>query len=320
MKKSVVKHYRNLLAISLLALAALFCSSADFGNPTPAAASPTPPSSAVQTGAAAQLTQIALTGVPGVPPALAGSIIGALSYPAGALPPMRVAALDVTTSQPYYVDTLLNQSEYEIPDIPPGTYYVVAYSLGGGAFPFGLAGGYTAAVPCGLTEVCTSHQLLPVVVSAGQVTSGVHPTDWNGRDLPPIPGPVPATPSAPANVPDSGGSIQGSLSYPSEFIPSLAVVAFRVGGAPGDYSFVTTQQGQETYSIPVAAGQYYVVAYILGGGYAGGYSQAVSCGLQSSCTDHSLTPVTVPEGGTVTGIDPADWYAPEDAFPAYPLP
>lgn len=314
-----MKSYRFFLAISLLALTALFCSAPVFGSPTGMASTETAGGPALQTEVASQLTRVALTTNPQVPAVLPGSIIGTLSYPADALPPMRVTAFEVTTSQPFFVDTALNQAGFQIADLPAGTYYVVAYSLGGGAFPFGLAGAYTEAVPCGLTDSCTSHKLLPVVVSNGQVTGDIRPADWNARDLPAMPGQVPPT-AVPTVAAAQGGTIQGSLSYPSEFIPSLAVVAFRLGGPPGDYSFVTTQQGQETYSIPVEAGQYFVVAYILGGGYAGGYSQAVPCGLQASCGDHSLIPVTVADGATVTGIDPADWFAPEGAFPPYPLP
>lgn len=312
-----MKSHRYLLAVSFMALMALFCSVPVFGNPSNMPSTMTAGVSSLQTEVAAQLTQVALTANPQGPSALTGSIIGTLNYPADALPPMRVAAFEVTTSQPFYVDTAPNQSDYQITGLPDGSYYVIAYSLGGGAFPFGLAGAYTEAVPCGLTDACTGHKLLPVIVSAGQIAGDIRPADWNARDLPPIPGSVPPTPAPTAA---SSGSIQGSLSYPSEFIPSLAVVAFRVGGGSGEYSFVTTQQGQATYSISVEPGRYFVVAYILGGGYAGGYSQAVSCGLQVNCSDHSLIPVIVSEGAAVTGIDPADWYAPEGAFPPYPLP
>ena len=316
-----MQNKKVLIVMSVLALAALFCNSADFGNPTPAAPTPTEDASALQTEVASQLTQAAMTSAPQGPAALTGSIVGFLSYPADALPPMRVTAFDTNTSQPYYVDTVLNQPDYEIPNLPAGTYYVVAYSLGGGGFPFGLAGAYTAAVPCGLTESCSSHKLIPVTVIAGKSTTDIRPADFNGRDYPAIPGPAPEGTAAPTPAsPTSGGSIQGSLSYPSEFIPALAVVAYRVGGASGDYSYTMTKEGQGTYSIPVSSGDYYVVAYIIGGGFAGGYTRAVPCGLQVNCTDHALIPVSVAEGAVVTGIDPGDWYASEGSFPPYPIP
>ncbi len=128
--------------------------------------------------------------------------------------------------------------------------------------------------------------------------------------------PIPA--SSPAAL---SGSIAGKLSYPSSFIPSLAVVAYVAGGSPTDYYYVLTAENQGTYQLDdLPPGNYYVVAYVIGGGFAGGYSQMVPCGLSAECTDHSLIPVPVTAGQVTTSIDPGDWYAPEDAFPAYPLP
>jgi hypothetical protein len=249
-----------------------------------------------------------------------GSISGTLSYPADSLPAMRVAAFDTTTSQPYWVDTQAGQSDYQIPNVPAGTYFVVAYSLGGGSFPPGMAGGYSAAVPCGMTDACTDHSLLPVAVQTGNETSGIRPADWNGGTFPPMPGPAAiqdaTAPAGPGS--DAKSVIEGRLSYPSSFIPPLAVVAFNVND-PNDFHFVLTQQDQATYSLPVPDGQYYVVSYVQGGDFAGAYSQAVPCGLSVNCTDHSLIPVAVANGSPATGIDPGDWYAPEGTFPPNPV-
>jgi hypothetical protein len=55
-------------------------------------------------------------------------------------------------------------------------------------------------------------------------------------------------------------------------------------------------------------------------GLAGGYTQAVPCGLSVNCTDHSLIPVQVNNGVVTQNINPGDWYAPEGSFPSYPLP
>jgi hypothetical protein len=52
-------------------------------------------------------------------------------------------------------------------------------------------GGYTAAVLCGLSVDCTDHGLLPVTVIAGQVTSGIDPTDWYAEPGAFPPNPVP---------------------------------------------------------------------------------------------------------------------------------
>lgn len=113
------------------------------------------------------------------------------------------------------------------------------------------------------------------------------------------------------------GSISGALSYPSSFIPPLRVVAFQVNGF--NYRYVDTMQNQTTYQITgLAPGLYHVVAYIMDGTYAGGYSQAVPCGLSVDCTDHSLIAVEVKSGQDTPSINPGDWYAPAGAFPPKP--
>lgn len=167
--------------------------------------------------------------------------------------------------------------------------------------------------------------LIPVLVLllACNLVTGTSPTLTN----PPSGSPEPS-PTAPGN-----GTITGKLSYPSEFIPPLRVVAFSL--TDGKAYFVDTAENQPEYSIGVPAGTYYVVSYLhegvpgntgeadsytLGGGpFAGGYTQMVPCGLSVDCNDHSFLPVTVSAGQTVTA-DPADWYAPEGTFPPMPDP
>jgi hypothetical protein len=137
-----------------------------------------------------------------------------------------------------------------------------------------------------------------------------------------------ATDNIPTFTPPAGqsGSISGSLSYPAEGIPAMAVVAYAVGGGQFNYYYVLTQQGQGSYQIDnLPVGQYHIVAYTMGGGgfpvgLAGGYTQAVPCGLSVNCTDHSLIAVQVNNGQVSTGANPQDWYAPEGTFPPYPLP
>jgi hypothetical protein len=113
------------------------------------------------------------------------------------------------------------------------------------------------------------------------------------------------------------GSISGRLSYPSDFIPPLRVVAFEVGGY--NYRFVDTTQNQNIYHINgLRPGVYHIVAYVMDGNYAGGYTHAVPCGLAVGCTDHSLIEVTVEAGKDTPDINPGDWYAPEGSFPSMP--
>lgn len=137
-----------------------------------------------------------------------------------------------------------------------------------------------------------------------------------------------ATDNIPTFTPPAGqsGSISGTLSYPAEGIPAMAIVAYVAGGSPTDYYYVTTVQGASTYQIDnLPVGSYHIVAYTLGGGafpvgLPGGYTQAVPCGLSVGCTDHSLIAVQVNAGATTPNANPQDWYAPDGTFPAYPLP
>ena len=240
-----------------------------------------------------------------------GSISGQLGYPSEVIPALRVVAFDANSDDFFYVETIYNQGTYQITGLPVGTYHVVAYTLGGGSFPAGLAGGYTRAVPCGQTQECSDHTLIPVEVTPGQDTPDINPQDWvfEENSFPPMPGQAPA---------QGTGSISGSLSYPSEFIPPLRIFAFQVGTQ--NYYYVDTLENQNTYQFDdLPSGYYEIVAYTLNGMLAGGYTQAVPCGLSVDCTNHELLEVPVNIGQTATGIDPADWYAPEGAFPPAPV-
>jgi hypothetical protein len=128
--------------------------------------------------------------------------------------------------------------------------------------------------------------------------------------------PIPNIPTVPAT-----GSISGNLSYPSDFIPPLRVVAF-IADNPATYFFVDTLLNQSEYTISdLPAGGYHVVSYRIDDPIlAGGYTQMVPCGLAANCSDHSLIDVMVSPGSTITGIDPGDWYADAGTFPAMPPP
>lgn len=186
-----MQNRKFLLILPVLALASMFCS---LGIPdlpegiqqTLEALTQQVPAIETQiaqqlTEAAPLLTQVAETPVP---QATTGSISGDLSYPSEFIPPLRVVAFQVGSSQYYYVDTLENQGAYQIDNLPAGAYHVVAYTMGGE-----LAGGYTQAVPCGLNVNCADHSLIDVNVAAGQVTAGINPGDWYAPDgtFPPKP-------------------------------------------------------------------------------------------------------------------------------------
>jgi len=104
-----------------------------------------------------------------------GSISGDLAYPSEYIPPQRVVAFDINSASYYYVDTQRNQGAYEITDLPPGTYHVMAYVLEQGPE---ISAGYSYAVTCGLTVECDDHRLIDVLVYPGEVTEDVDPIDF----------------------------------------------------------------------------------------------------------------------------------------------
>lgn len=174
----------------LLVISSVFC-----GLVTPATPTPAPPLSTSDFGAtmvAVQATQTALVAPPthAAQPTTAqpatGSIAGSLSYPSEFIPPLRVIAFHLDTGNYYALDTAKDQRDYQIDHLPPGNYHVVAYEPA-----LGLGGGYSQAVPCGLSVDCTDHSLIIVVVQPGQVTSGVDPGDWYAPEgaFPPMPAP-----------------------------------------------------------------------------------------------------------------------------------
>ncbi|MBN2550522.1 MAG: carboxypeptidase regulatory-like domain-containing protein [Anaerolineales bacterium] len=317
------KNLRLVFLAIILVLTSVMCDL----TPTP---EPTPAVDYVATLAVIQMTQTAAAllpthanpspptatvTIPSIPPTIIptqtgsqfGSISGALTYPAETIPPLRVVAFNVQTSDFYFIETAANQNAYRFDKVVPGVYRVVAY-----ARDFDIAGGYTQAVLCGLNASCTDHTLILVQVVAGQEAANINPQDWYAPQgsFPPDPLPKP-------QALQLTGSISGNLSYPSEGIPPLRVVAFNL--STGQSYSVQTLQNQTTYRIDnLPPGSYYVVAYKLGSNVSAGYSQAVLCGLSVNCTDHSLITVQVVAGQETTQINPGDWYAPPGSFPAAP--
>jgi hypothetical protein len=256
-----------------------------------------------------------------------GSVAGSLNYPASSVPAMFVVAYLIGTQNYQFVISTPGQLTYQINNLQPGVYHVVAYTVGGGGFPTGLAGGYTNAVPCGLSSACADHNLIDVMVTAGNTTLGVNPYDWYAPQGTFIP--FPQQSALATNVPpqppvNGDGSISGNLMYPAGGIPALRIVATAVGTS--NYYHVDTALGQSSYQLDhLPPGIYHVVAYVLpGGGFsggsAGGYTAMVPCGLANGCNDHTLIDVTVSAGKVTTGVDPNDYYADAGTFPPDPAP
>lgn len=238
-----------------------------------------------------------------------GYVEGSVCYPSSFIPEMTVYLQRQGASDPVTVPIALNQMAFSA-ELEAGTYTAYAWLP-----DFSFGGSYSQAVACGLSVECTDHSLVSFNVTPGELTGGISVCDWYGQ-----PGDVPYPPGVqpPAQESNDPGSISGTLSYPSSFIPAQTIVAWSLA-QPGTYYYATTSDGVSFYTIAnLPPGDYQVVAYV--DTLAAGYSQAVPCGLSVSCTDHSLIVVTVSSGQETGGVNPQDWYAPEGSFPANPVP
>jgi hypothetical protein len=118
------------------------------------------------------------------------------------------------------------------------------------------------------------------------------------------------------------GVIEGSLSYPSEFIPDDMTIcaenlATRKIYSTNKHLKAKKYQYQVGYKLEVPPGDYHVFAYLpdparYGAGYSRDYrayySEFVKCGMTEKCPSHAPITVKVQGGQTVSGIDPVDWY------------
>lgn len=131
----------------------------------------------------------------------------------------------------------------------------------------------------------------------------------------PTPSPSVATPT-----PATKGIISGKVGYPSESAPPQMICALSTTNASA--KFCADHPGGNgsalTYQLSVPAGSYTVYASLkapMGDfktTYKAYYDKFVTCGTKSDCAMglHSQNEVvTVAAGGTVTGVDPTDWYA-----------
>ena len=219
-----------------------------------------------------------------------GSVMGRICFPGERIPPMTIYLQRTDKDGITEIPVSWDQTEYDVA-LEPGTYMAYAWTPN-----FGLGGAYTYS----------DHSLKYFEIKRGITTEDIDICDWYGG-----PGSVPYPPSY------RSAMISGHLSYPSEFIPPLRVVAFN--GTNGTYSWVDTTQNQQYYEITgLTPGDYTVVAYYRGSNMAGGYTNFVLCNFAPGCNDHSLKSVHIDAGTNVSNIDPGDWYAPVGTFPPDP--
>ncbi|MFA4930269.1 MAG: hypothetical protein WC570_00160 [Patescibacteria group bacterium] len=111
------------------------------------------------------------------------------------------------------------------------------------------------------------------------------------------------------------GTIEGSLSYPSEVIPDMTVCAQETSGNFNDICTInliddpkyTAGRG---YKLVVPPGTYNIYAYLGDSSYKAYYSEFVTCGLDIGCPSHDYIDIVVEDSDHYQNVDPIDWYAP----------
>jgi hypothetical protein len=123
----------------------------------------------------------------------------------------------------------------------------------------------------------------------------------------------PMTFASPTTAPGTqNGTIEGSLSYPSEGIPDAMIVCAESNELedPICTSAKITDKKYtygKGYTLQVPPGTYLVYAKLPDQEYRAYYNVFVTCGLLASCTNHTPIEVIVTANTTVKA-DPQDWY------------
>jgi hypothetical protein len=110
------------------------------------------------------------------------------------------------------------------------------------------------------------------------------------------------------------GVIEGQLLFPACDVPAdLEVCAESADGHLRCTSKLEFLAKTIAYRIEVPAGEYKVFARTESTlpGVRAYYTEAVRCGLDASCNDHTPLAISVRAGARVTSVHPADWAEPE---------
>jgi hypothetical protein len=107
------------------------------------------------------------------------------------------------------------------------------------------------------------------------------------------------------------GIIEGSLSYPSDFIPAdIRICAEEILNkkqyCTDSHIRDDKYTYREGYKIEVPVGLYYVFSSLRN--YRAYYSEFVTCGIKIDCPSHEPIVVNVKERQITSDIDPWDWY------------
>ncbi len=121
--------------------------------------------------------------------------------------------------------------------------------------------------------------------------------------------PTPTSTATPTATPTPVvGKVNGAVCYlRGEAIPEM--IAYFQETQTNTIVELPIAAGQMTYTVQLAPGTYYAYAWLPDFSRGGLYSNAVPCGLKSTCKDRTPLAFTVNIGDVITGIDLCDWVA-----------
>lgn len=118
-----------------------------------------------------------------------GELNGTLCFPSDYIPEMTVYLQDISNKKVYKILIQEDQRSFKFNDLPFGDYYAYAYTIekvssdvNGNSFK--ASGGFTKAVPCGLSVDCNDHSLIPIEIDAKITKDTISICDWYGALVP----------------------------------------------------------------------------------------------------------------------------------------
>jgi hypothetical protein len=107
--------------------------------------------------------------------------------------------------------------------------------------------------------------------------------------------------------------VSGRICYPGDRTPEMTLYFSQP--EEGHIIEMPIDEDQEHYQIELEPGSYYIFAWVESFQIGGMYTQAVLCGFEEECTDHSPLLISLTAGQVVDDIDICDWVYPESALP-----
>lgn len=118
-----------------------------------------------------------------------GTVKGTLCYPSEYIPAMNLYLKNKETNKLYSLVIKEDQQTFKFKKIPEGNYIAFAYTIqkistNSDNSTSTASGGYTHAVPCGLSVECKDHTLLNFKVNKGKTTQAIRVCDWFAAIVP----------------------------------------------------------------------------------------------------------------------------------------